>query len=78
MTAEERGVLDELGKEIPEGAQIVAGQWKLPYPEEVGHNGVSLNFYNRMLDVCFSQSLLLEIRRGNTIDGVIYFTVTIR
>ena len=78
MTSQEQAVLDELGKEIPEGARIVVGQWKLPYPEEVGGNGVSLTFYNKMLEACFGRGLLLEITRGNTIDGIIHFTITIR
>lgn len=77
MTKEERAVLDELGKEVPEGARVVAGQWTLPYPEQVRHDGVSNLFYNKLQDMCFSLGLSLKIKRGNTFDGVLYFTITI-
>ncbi len=77
MTAEERAVLDELGKEIPEGSRNVARQWTLPYPEQVGHDGISNLFYNKMQEVCLGLGLGLNIKRGDTIDGILYFTITI-
>lgn len=77
MTMEERAVLDELGKELPVGARVIAGQWMLSYPEQVGHDGISNSFYNRMQDVCLSLGLRLKIKRGNIFDGVLYFNVTI-
>lgn len=77
MTAEEVAILDELGQPVTDGSRVVAGQWTLPYPEHVGHDGVSNLFYNKMQDVCLGLGLGLKIKRGNIFDGVLYFTVTI-
>ena len=77
MTAGEQAVLAELGKEVPEGARVVARQWTLSYPEQVGHDGISNLFYNKMQEMCLGLGLGLEIKRGDTIDGILYFTITI-